>query len=69
MHAGTNPRPRKRRREREEGPVTGVLPLLIGRDWIVVAADSATGSVLIYDAGHALDAAHADMVSERRRRR
>jgi hypothetical protein len=62
MYAGASARPRKRRREREEGPVTGVLPLLIGKDWIVAAADTATGSVLIYDAGHALDAADADIV-------
>ncbi|BEI80055.1 hypothetical protein CcaverHIS002_0105840 [Cutaneotrichosporon cavernicola] len=57
-------RTRKRRREREDGPVTGILPVLIGRDWIVAAADTVTGLVLIYDAGHALDATEADIVRD-----
>ncbi|GMK54286.1 hypothetical protein CspeluHIS016_0108720 [Cutaneotrichosporon spelunceum] len=57
-------RSRKRRREREDGPATGVLPLLVGTDWIVAVADAVTGSVVIYDGGHALDAVEVDIVGD-----
>lgn len=61
----TSGRARKRRRGEESCPTTAIMPLFIGRHWVVVAADTATGSMLIYDAGHAIDPTDAEFVSTR----